>query len=313
MNNEKSILIVVATDNHYVILLAALIKSIELNHHSGEKLEFYVIDDGISAKNKSKLERSINPSISKITWLRVEDVVPANLTLPTDGSWFPTTALLRIFIPDFIPPSATRVLYLDVDMIVLEDISKLWNTNIGDSIIGAVQDISKTVCSSWGGIPNYEELGIPKEWKYFNSGLLLIDPQKWRENRISHQVIQALQNNLEHASLPDQYGLNVALFDKWYELDPLWNNFSAFDVPNPYIIHYLDIKPIFKSYRLTPRYQKIFFDYLSLTEWRDAKPEGGYKWTLRKIINKTRKNGYQWIFKKIFKTTQERFSALKNR
>lgn len=290
----------VATDNHYVVLLAALIKSIEVNHHTGEKLEFYVIDDGISARNRAKLERSIDPEMTTIHWLRTEEVLPADLALPADGSWFPVTALLRIFIPNFIAQSLDRVLYLDVDMIVLKDISVLWNMNIGDRIVGAVQDISKTVCSPWGGIPNHLELRIPAGTRYFNSGLLLMDPKKWRENGISDRAICALAENVKHATLPDQYALNVALYGQWFELDPLWNNFSAFDVADPYIIHYLDTKPIAKSYNLTPRYQEIFFEYLRLTEWKNTRPESGYRWTMRKIWKKIRKNGFQWIFKKMF-------------
>ena len=55
MKEINSISIVCVCDNHYAILLATLIKSIESNHHTGEILEFFLVDDGISVKNKQKI------------------------------------------------------------------------------------------------------------------------------------------------------------------------------------------------------------------------------------------------------------------
>ena len=48
--------VVVATDNHYVILLAALIKSIETNLAVDKKIDIYIIEDNISQANKIKLQ-----------------------------------------------------------------------------------------------------------------------------------------------------------------------------------------------------------------------------------------------------------------
>ena len=46
MNNNISV--IVASDNHYAILIAALLKSIEVNHKTSEHIDFYIIDDNIS-------------------------------------------------------------------------------------------------------------------------------------------------------------------------------------------------------------------------------------------------------------------------
>jgi lipopolysaccharide biosynthesis glycosyltransferase len=44
----NNINIIVASDNHYAILIAALLKSIDLNHKTAEHIDFYIIDDGIA-------------------------------------------------------------------------------------------------------------------------------------------------------------------------------------------------------------------------------------------------------------------------
>jgi lipopolysaccharide biosynthesis glycosyltransferase len=62
MKKNNTISIVVASDNHYAILIAALLKSIDLNHKTDEHIDFHIIDDGISAKFRTNLETIVDPS-----------------------------------------------------------------------------------------------------------------------------------------------------------------------------------------------------------------------------------------------------------
>ena len=55
MKKEETISIVCVCGNHFAVLLAAMIKSLEINHKTAEKIDIYVIDDKINSKNKSKL------------------------------------------------------------------------------------------------------------------------------------------------------------------------------------------------------------------------------------------------------------------
>jgi lipopolysaccharide biosynthesis glycosyltransferase len=95
--------------------------------------------------------------------------------------------------------------------------------------------------------------------------------------------------------MADQYGLNVAFANKWLMLDPKWNWFAHQDNEQPYIVHFLDIKPIFKSYNSQEVYKDEFFRYLAMTPWKNFKPISGSKRKLRKITNKIKK-----AFMKIF-------------
>ncbi len=282
-STNQPILIVAATDNHYAVLLAALIKSIEVNHHTGEPLCFYVIDDNISGKNKRRIESAIESPENTLTWVDSAQILSQKVTLPLDNSSLPDTALLRLFAPLIIPPGAEKVLYLDVDMIVQADISGLWHTDLGDHPVAAVQDRDNTASSGWITIPNYADLGIPGGSKYFNSGLLLINTKKWQELEIPARVIRCIQENLRFASLPDQYGLNVILNNQWLELDPLWNSFSDVKVEQPKLIHYIMTKPIFRSYNGLAEYREIFYHYLNQTKFANFRPLGTYHITMKKI------------------------------
>lgn len=289
MPQENRISIVVASDNHYVILLSALLKSIEVNHKTPEKIDVYIIDDGISASSKERLLSQINPAVTSLYWFKTSEVIPADVKMPVDKSAFPLTTYLRLFAPYIIPRELDKVIYMDVDMLVLDDISKLWHTPLEDQLFGAVVDLCEVVDSEWGGIPNYKELGIPAGSKYFNAGLMVIDPLKWREQDITNKVIKSIHDNLATANFPDQYGLNIVLVNKWKELDRGWNAFAVKDRPDPKIIHFLDIKPIFKSYNCNKAYQEEFYKYLRLTPWKEHKPVSDYRRLARKATIKLKK------------------------
>jgi lipopolysaccharide biosynthesis glycosyltransferase len=289
MTQKNTITIVVASDNHYAILIAALLKSIEVNHKTSEHIDFHIIDDGISAKSKLRISTIADPKRITVKWTKSKNAVPSNITIPIDNSAFPLTAYMRVFSPYVVDQTIDKLIYLDVDTIVLDDISKLWNVSLGDHTIGAIQDPGKTVDCAWAGIPNYKELGLTADTKYFNSGVLLINPIKWRAEDTSNQVIAALGKYIEHVRMADQYGLNVVMANKWLELDPKWNWFAFQEPDQPSIVHFLDIKPIFKSYHSQEIYKEEFFKYLRQTPWKNFKPIGGYQRFVKKILTKIKK------------------------
>lgn len=272
MQQQNTITIVSVCDNHYAILLCALIKSIELNHKSQEQIEFVVVEDGITALNKRKIEMSISDQKLAIRWLPMRDCLPDDLKIPQDKSSLPQNVYARLFIPSFIEKEINKVIYLDVDMIMIEDVSKLWNVSLADKIVAAVQDQFVQVVSRWGGVSNYEELNIKGENKYFNSGLMIMNLQKWRDENVTSRVISCIHKNKKHTKFPDQYGLNAILFQDWLELDPLWNRFAYSEDERPFLIHFTGRKPIYSTYNFSDRYREIFYSYLSQTEWKNFQP-----------------------------------------
>lgn len=289
MKKLEPITIVVATNNFYAILLSALLKSIEVNHKTGEKIHVHVIDDGISKKNIDLLPRTVSGEMFTFFWHKAASVIPNDIALPNDSSALPLTTYLRIFAPYLVPKEAKKVLYLDVDMIVLKDISALWNTDLKGKTIGAVQANCKTIGSSWGGIPNYKELGLNPNDKYFNAGLLLIDPVKWREANVSYKVVKTNNDNIKSVRFADQYGLNVVFVNQWLELDPKWNCYADYDYADPFLVHYLNVKPIFSSYKSKKVYFDLFYSYLKLTPYKGFRPHSNNRLLFMKVVNKVRK------------------------
>jgi lipopolysaccharide biosynthesis glycosyltransferase len=289
MNLKEKIAVVVACDNQYAVLTAALIKSIEINHRSNELLSFTIIDDGISNVNKERLQNSIRPDSSSIHFIKSSKVIPPEIKIPVDDSTYPITAYLRLFAPYAVGLDCKKIIYMDVDMLMYDDISNLYHIDIGDNIVGAVQDYQGVVSSPYA-IKNYKALGIPPETKYFNSGLLVINSKKWIEADIANKVIKCMIDNKGHYDYPDQYGFNVVLLDQWHEISLLWNCSDYFEIPsNPSLVHFLNIKPIFKSCTSLQRHKDEFYRVLNLTEFKGFMPKNDYHRLFKKGFTKAKK------------------------
>lgn len=301
MTETKPLSIVVVTDDHYTVLLAALIKSIESNIRKGQKIDMYVVEDNVTEASKKKLRLSTDENITTLIWKKMASIITSDIKLPLDSSSAPLNIYMRLLIPYFIPKEIERVLFMDVDMIVRKDISLLFEYDISDYVVGAVWDpVIRTFDAPWGGVSNYAELGLDGKSKYFNAGLLLINTRKWVEENVTQRVFNFISDNLKYAEFKDQYGLNAILVNRWLELDPLWNHFRTIDHPDPYLIHYIHQKPIYKSYDYddNQEYKRIFFSYLNQTQWKNFKPIGESKQNFKKAKNKLGK--YLIRIKRVF-------------
>jgi lipopolysaccharide biosynthesis glycosyltransferase len=279
MKNDV-ITIFCASDSNYLIFLVVMIKSLIINHKTNEKLNICIFDDGIKKSDKIKLSRSIKSNKVIIKWIKTTELLAKkfskDLIFPKYSGKFPPNIYCRLLIPHIVPKGITKVIYLDSDLILLEDISKLWNIDLQSNVISAVQDMGcKKLGSRWG-IKNHKELGLNPNSNYFNSGVLVIDLNKWKNEKISEKVISCINANEKHAVLPDQYGLNVMLSGRWKELGSEWNHLQNFPIKNrPHIIHFAGSrKPIHNGGNIN--YRDLFFSYLDRTAWKGWRPKIKY-------------------------------------
>jgi lipopolysaccharide biosynthesis glycosyltransferase len=286
MKQHANIVLSMNCDNDYIILMAALLKSIELHHKTPEHIEIYMAGNKITETNKEMMLRSVEPDMFTIHWMNMEDVVPPGMTLPFDRNLFPPTIYMRLFMPWVVPKEIEKILYMDVDMIILEDISNLWNNDIRDYVVGAVVDCRVTTLDNhWGGVLNYKALGLDGTHPYVNSGLQLMNTAKWRQENMAQRIIDAINNNTRYAEYAEQYALNTILPTiKWLRLPDKWNHFSTEEYKaNHGIIHFISRKPMHASYAGKGIYKDMFYYYSDQTAWAHAKKIGETKRRLKKI------------------------------
>ena len=227
MNNKQAIPIVSAADDHYAPYLSVMVKTL-LEHLSDEfAITFYIIDDHISKESKEKLNRLVSNQLAEIIYLEVNPDLYENVL---ESDHITQTAYYRISLPDLLADkNYKKVLYIDCDVLVLDDVSKLYNTDIGENIIGAVIDPGQALV--------LERLGVETDDYYFNSGMMLMDLDNWRKADITEKTLTFLEEEEDKIIYHDQDALNGILYEKWFPIHPKWNVqtsllFERHDPPN---------------------------------------------------------------------------------
>lgn len=140
-----------------------------------------------------------------------------------------------------------KVIYLDSDIVVLDDISKLWNYDIKDYLAGAVEDKYSDLMTCRAELKDGDI--------YFNSGVMLMNLKRFREENLEEKIFNKLSEAENDYS--DQDVLNYICQNRVLYLPLRYNLMLTTDDPNafpnrkdeynealenPFILHY-SIKP----------------------------------------------------------------------
>lgn len=218
---SESIHICFASDDNYAPYLGIAILSILKNADKEDKFHFYILDNKISAENKAKIENLSSHNPFEITWLNLDDKLFEKCDTKS-ASW--TLSIFgRYLIPELI--LADKVLYLDCDVMVRGSLAELWKENLDGYYLAGAPDYNVM----WRGKLEERFKGEMNPREYVNSGVLLINNKKWREEKLFQTL---LDYSIENASLlqwPDQDAINYIcrkhkkmLSDRYNAMGYLW-------------------------------------------------------------------------------------------
>jgi lipopolysaccharide biosynthesis glycosyltransferase len=243
-------------------------------------LDIYVAQSGVSPEDRSSVEQSALHH--RVTWLEVDESTMAGALLPPH---LPPAALFRLFLPELLPTGISRYLYLDTDVLVLRDLTDLLDSGLDGRAIAAVRDPWIGNFGAPNG-PPYTQLGVGPNTPYFNSGVMLIDRDKWASDDVTAQSLELLrQHRLPYA---DQCALNTVLCNSWTAIHPRWNTQPShatakchFDsaqeagsiseaVSDPGILHFVGPKPWNAGQPAVPHADRWFevLDSTPFASWR---------------------------------------------
>lgn len=182
----QNIDILFSTDDAYIKYLMVTLHSLFKNHTSDTTLTIHILDGGVSEENKKRV-LSLSSSRHLISFIQIDTDKYQNLP-ETDhlskATWY------RILIPEVLP-SLRKILYLDIDILVLKDIVDLYNQDISEYIVGAVKE------------PCEEKLfhALNEKGKnntYFNAGVLLINLEAWRRNNLTKKCFSFIASHSDN-------------------------------------------------------------------------------------------------------------------
>ena len=218
MKKKETIHIFFACDANYIPHLAVALKSIMDNCNKNNTYRFYVLECGLNTIYKSELERNLDGDAT-IEFVDVEKSMQSLKGKITLRDYYTCATYYRLFIP-ILFPDLDKALYLDSDIVVLDDITKLYKVNLGSNLVGACRD---EVLSFNAAFRQYADITVGvHHMKYFNAGILLMNLKEFREQDIFNKFINLMRER-KFPVAQDQDYLNVLCANKVKRLPLAWN------------------------------------------------------------------------------------------
>lgn len=195
-----------------VTMASVLISSAKDTFH-----KFFILDGGISGKNKNKLMQLKEIKDFEIIFINMHE---------TEFRFCPElrfteSAYSRLKIPQLFP-QMQKALYLDSDLIIKSDLKELWEIDLGNSCLAAARSVAAYFRTE-GTEAFLTNLGIKNKENYFNSGVMLLNPSKLSKINFFRHAVEWFEENKDLIQNADQDILNVLLEGKIKFIDPAWN------------------------------------------------------------------------------------------
>ena len=288
--SAAAIPVVLAANEKYVPILYTCVQSV-IEHASKDHFyEIYIFHTDICLQSQNIFQQRLTCHHVKITFVDVSQKVSGYILKAKEH--ITTETFYRFLILDILK-EYPKVVYLDCDMIICEDVAKLYHTKLGNHLIAAAPDpdFAGQCNLKDSDMRSYckETLGIDPPFTYFQAGVLVLNVKELNQTVTVEQLLEMSDTGIYRFS--DQDILNVICKGRVVYLDMAWNllfdcgrfrwqeviKYAPHDIldayekarKNPYIIHYAGFrKPWMKAdedfgyvfweaARKTPYYEQI--------------------------------------------------------
>lgn len=290
---KDNVPIIFACDDNYIPITTVMLSSLLKNASSKFNYDLLFFHQNVTEFHREEI-KALTTEFSNVSirFIDLSDIIKKfDLRVKR---YYSIEIYFRLFMP-YLLTNYDKAIYLDCDLIVLGDISKLFSEDIGTNLVAAVRDIGMILHYYTSGkkyIPSEyfenELMGITPD-NYFNSGVLVFNLKTFQHTYTLEQVFDLIQQENWH--FPDQDVLNILCANKTFFLPAQWNvvpespgnrtvaNIEK-DVPNilakeyiearknPLIVHYaLKEKPWLYTDALDPYLYRKFWEFASKTKY----------------------------------------------
>lgn len=276
--NKIKIHVCFSSDKIYAKFLSLAIVSLLSNKQKNDYLCIYVMDGGLSEDDKEKLSALKSIADFDLKFINIDS--KRFKSCPVKNSKYITlAAYYRLLISDFFP-ELDKIIYLDCDVLVKDSLKDFYETSVDGYYFAAVQDVDAQRI--------LERLPLKE---YYNSGVLLLNLEKFRQEKFTEKVFEWIEENRSLLQLHDQDVLNLYCNGFIKQLPAIWNAQQKYHkkVDGAVVMHYVG----------------RFKDDFIFAGMREAF-KTGYSIELSKALVKR-------FFCRIFKTTFQWIFRLKNK
>jgi lipopolysaccharide biosynthesis glycosyltransferase len=229
-------------DDNFWAPAYATMRSVCLFSHHRQELVFHLCHRTLTAEHHADLERIREEFPVELRWYDLDQSkmfqdfaarMPENKRLSN-------IVYARLMIDRLVGPDVDRILYLDCDMLVREDVAFFFELDLEGNSIAAVRDSIGALITGRRDLKQNRDIFDPADY-YFNAGMVLIDIAKWREADVIGRMEEAYAAGIMQRIYYDQDLLNLVFKGKWLKLPWRWNVIDArhaHDGVDPAILHY---------------------------------------------------------------------------
>lgn len=289
MNPEQRMNVVLISDDNYAMPTIVAITSLKLNKDVQSQYTVHVICTNMSEHNISLL-KSLGRSDFMIDIIIMDNVEKYHGLVIGDLHVSPA-ALYKFDIANIFS-ELDRILYVDGDILFEKDPKALFELDLGNNYAAVVKDAKPATYKP----PQVEKLGIPHHSAYFNSGVMMLNLNKFRDDSLSEKLLDYRKNGINY--FMDQDALNVCFEEKVIYL-PLYYNvmssvigfFTGEDIQKYYELDTSDKKTIYERaviVHLCTRYKP--WDYSNVPyadKWYLCYQQSPCDWELKREILST--------------------------
>ena len=269
MNVEKGkeIPIFFAVDDGYCPFLAVALQSLTDNASEENTYCIRVLYTDISPENQREILQYEKSNV-RITFDNLSSHIEKIADKLYTRDYYSKTTYFRLFIPNLYP-QYDKALYLDSDIVILDDIAELYHMALGDALVGAAPD---DVIQHNEAFREYAEkvVGVADYRGYFNAGILLMNLRELRRFRFEEKFLYSLEK-VRFTVAQDQDYLNRLCRGRVKMFGKVWNRMPIPDAgirnEDVKLVHYnLAFKPWHFENIL---YQDFFWRYARRTKYFD--------------------------------------------
>lgn len=267
MKSGRAIPVFFAVDDGYCPFLAVAIQSLIDNSSEENRYLIKILNTDISDENKRKISKYERDNVD-IEFVDLNYYIQKVKDKLYTRDYYSKTTYFRLFLPNLYP-QYDKVLYLDSDIVILDDIAKLYDIELGSDLVAAAPDdviqfneVFRVYAEKVVGVADYR--------RYFNAGILLMNLHEMRKFRFQEKFIYSL-DRITFAVAQDQDYLNRLCKGRVKLIERTWNRMPIEDprirTEDVRLVHYnLAFKPWHFEDIL---YKEFFWLYAQETEYFD--------------------------------------------
>lgn len=226
MNNKKKnvVPVVFTSSAYYAPYMAVTLQSLLDCAKEENFYDIIILNKEISQEDQEKIKEMVdkNPNTS-VRFIEVSQALDAQNYNFREG--YSPESFYRVVMVELLT-EYDRVVYLDSDLILLEDIADLYfGTDIEDNLVAAAIDIDglASAFSNHDGRKDYmiSYMGISNLHDYFQSGVMIFNLKEWRKTFSLEQILDAACQ--PEIMFGDQDVLNVLCRGRIKFIDMSWN------------------------------------------------------------------------------------------